>query len=339
MKRWMVGLGVVALLGLAVTRVVGQDGPSSADGVVDVRVERALERLERTVERFASQLERRVERIAGRVERAVDGEVVVEVDVRGLESLSGLGESLARIDQEARGAERRDRFEWSGRVDQGDVLEVKGVNGPVRAVPAEGDEVEVVALKRGRRSDPEAVRIEVVEHRGGVTLCAVYPARRGVRDNYCGVGEDGRNSVQRNDVRVDWEVRVPEGVRFTGRTVNGGVEVLDLSGDVRAVTVNGDVEVETSAAASAETVNGSIRARMGVLTADAVLETVNGSIDLDVADDVDAELDASWLNGSLDLDIDLASVDRVGRRSARGRFGDGGPLLRLETVNGSIRVY
>ena len=48
------------------------------------------------------------------------------------------------------GPETREEFRWHGPVAPGGVVEVKGVNGAIRAEPAAGDEVEIVAVKRGR---------------------------------------------------------------------------------------------------------------------------------------------------------------------------------------------
>jgi hypothetical protein len=228
-------------------------------------------------------------------------------------------------------------FRWSGSVARGRTVEIKGVNGPVEAVAASGDEVVVTARKTARRSDPAEVRIEVVEHAGGVTLCAVYPSRDG--DNHCAPGDEGRNNVNRNDVSVAFRVEVPAGVHFHGRTVNGAVEALDLAGDVDATTVNGDVTVSTSGFARARTVNGSIHASMGTWSGQAVsFSTVNGSIELDVPDDIDARVEASWVNGGLETDLPMTLQGRISRRSASAVLGAGGPELRLKTVNGSIRI-
>lgn len=231
-------------------------------------------------------------------------------------------------------------FRWSGRVATGEALEIKGVSGSIEVALAEGDEVLVTAQATARRSDPASVRIERVEHADGITFCAVYPDPEGRAENRCGPGSSGRMNTERNDVRVDFRVEVPEGVSFVGRTVNGDVEVIGLRSDVTAVTVNGDVELTTTGFAQAETVNGSIDASMGSpdLREGASFSTVNGSITLDLPDDIDAELDASWLNGGFESDIPLLLEGRVSRRSARGVLGDGGPELELETVNGSIRI-
>ncbi len=229
-------------------------------------------------------------------------------------------------------------FDWEGLVESGDLLEVKGVNGRIRAVSADGRQARVEAEKRARRSNPDDVRIEVIEHGGGVTICAVYPSRDG--DNRCEPGDGGRNSVRNNDVRVEFTVYVPAGVNFAGTTVNGEIEAEGLEGHADLTTVNGDLEVETTAGASARTVNGSISARLGSgWRQDVEFETVNGSIEVDVPDDAGAEVDASWVNGSLEVEPPLSLRGTMSRRSAEGTLGAGGPELELKTVNGSIRVH
>ena len=210
-------------------------------------------------------------------------------------------------------------FVWHGAVGTGQTIEIKGVNGPIIAERAAGGEIEVRAEKRARRSDPSEVRIEVVEHRGGVTLCAVYPSSRG-RENTCEPGSGGSNNVRNNDVQVTFYVSVPEGVGFVGATVNGDVEVRDLASDVVASSVNGDIEISTTGFAEASTVNGSIDAAMERydVVAGLSFRTVNGSISLDLPDDIDADLDASWVNGSLEAELPLRLMGRISRRSARG---------------------
>src|SRR2546422_9658084 len=77
-------------------------------------------------------------------------------------------------------------FHWKGTVAPGKAIEIKGVNGDVRASAGSGD-VEVTAVKRARKSDPDEVKIEVVQHEDGVTICAVYPSD-GRRENTCEIG-------------------------------------------------------------------------------------------------------------------------------------------------------
>lgn len=230
-------------------------------------------------------------------------------------------------------------FEWHGRVSVGKAIEVKGVNGGIVAEPTTGSEVEVVARKSARRSDPEEVQIEVIEHADGVTVCAVYPTPRGQSANECRPGKGGRMSTKNNDVNVEFTVRVPSGVRFVGRTVNGSIEAHRLHADVEGHTVNGSVAISTDGIARATTVNGSIDAQMGaVLREDLEFETVNGGITLRVPAASAAELHATTVNGDIMTDFPLSVRGRINRRTVRGTIGRGGPELVLTTVNGDIRL-
>ncbi|MDP3910344.1 MAG: hypothetical protein Q8Q14_08115 [Gemmatimonadales bacterium] len=236
-------------------------------------------------------------------------------------------------------------FRWSGRLAAGRRLEVKGVNGDVRAVAAAGNEIVVTAAKHARRSDAGEVKIEVVEHEGGVTICAVYPtSRRARRENSCQAGDRWSSSTENNDVTVDFEVQVPAGVVFHGRTVNGEMSAEGLTADVEASTVNGSVRVTTKGLAQASTVNGSVYVEMGRAdwTHDLEFSTVNGKIVLTLPASLNTEVRASTVNGDMESDYPLTVSGRFGPRRWRGTIGDaaaaGGRMLNLTTVNGEIRL-
>jgi hypothetical protein len=236
------------------------------------------------------------------------------------------------------GPAKTSEFRWTGRVASGQALEIKGVNGSIQAGPASGSDVEIVASRRGRRHDPNEVEIKVVQYGGGVTLCAVYPSAGG-RPNECAPGDAGHMSVRNNDVNVDFVVKVPAGVRFTARTVNGAVEATGLGGDVDAETVNGSIRIDTTGVARGETVNGSVQAAMGRTdwTSDLAFKTVNGSIRLTLPSSASTTVDAEVVNGSIETDFAVEG-GKVSRRRLTGTIGGGGRGLSLETVNGSIHI-
>jgi Toastrack DUF4097 len=232
-----------------------------------------------------------------------------------------------------------DSHQWHGTVAQGSAIEIKGVNGEIKAMPATGGEVEVSAALRGRRSNPADVRIDVVQHADGVTICAVYPSPDS-RPNECQPGDGGRMNTRDNDVQVSFSVRVPPGVRFVGRTVNGDVTAESLGGPVSLRTVNGDTTFSTSSYGEASTVNGSVRGTMGSGQWNDPLEfrTVNGEIKLDLPADTSADVKAATVNGSITTDFPIMVTGRVQRNRLNGTIGNGGRSLDLETVNGSITL-
>ncbi len=230
-------------------------------------------------------------------------------------------------------------FEWNGRVDRGDRIEIKGINGEIDATFTSGSDVRVSATKKAKKSDPKDVRIEVVEHSGGVTICAVYP-NDGGRKNECKPGDDGHLSSNDNDVAVHFTVQVPAGVVLDANTVNGGVDVAGLQSDVFATTVNGGIKLSTSGLAKASTVNGSIQASIGRAdwTGELDFETVNGSITVEMPADVGARVRASTVNGGMETDFPLTITGKFSNKSMNGTIGGGGRDLNLSTVNGSIRL-
>ena len=253
-------------------------------------------------------------------------------------------------------AARQEPFRWSGRVASGKTIEVKGVKGTIRALPASGGEVEVVATRRGGgRSAPETVRIEVVPHEGGVTVCAVYP--RGRREwsddrgrmeerggeggyNRCDPGEWRNLNVQDNDVSVDFTVRVPAGVRLSARNVSGDVDAEGMRGYVDARSVSGDVRFSTSGYGEGSTVSGEIVAVLGSAgwSGDLDFRTVSGDITLELPARTSTQVRVETMSGDIQSDFPLDVERRTMRRRARGTIGEGGRELYLTTLSGDVRL-
>ncbi len=242
--------------------------------------------------------------------------------------------SVVRNLAESRAPTAQEKFRWTGTVADGGQVEVLGVNGSIRAEGYEGTEVVVEAVKSGRKQAPETVRIDIVEHSGGVTVCAVYPGE----DNVCAPG-GGKMNVKNNDVQVEFVVRVPASLDFVGRTVNGSVRGEALPGDARVATVNGDLTVEAAGWVAAKTVNGGIDVVMGSdPEGDLEFATVNGDIRLRLPEGFDAQVDARWLNGGIDSEFPVELSGRPRARHATAMLGTGGHELEIETVNGTIRL-
>jgi hypothetical protein len=224
------------------------------------------------------------------------------------------------------------RFAPAGRA-EGRSIEIKGVIGDVVAELSTDDNVQVVARRRSSEGDPARVRLQVVHHGGGTTVCAVYPGGGSTAE--CVPGGEPRPGSGASDVEVSFRVRVPAGVRFVGRTANGKVAATRLLGPVEAHTVNGNIDIQTSGEARAYTVNGSITAMLHSMAAAASLETVNGDVIVKVSPAAAAEFDAHTVSGVVNTALPFASIGGNGSHFS-GILGRGGSRLDLRTVNGDI---
>ena len=232
-------------------------------------------------------------------------------------------------------------YEWRGGLGAGKRVEIKGVNGSITASLAPGGQVEVVAKKSAKRSDPNSVEIRMVESAEGITFCAVYPSGDWFgRQNTCEPGKSGRNSVRDNDVKVDFLVKIPAGVSLRGVNVNGDVSAQGLKSDLDLSTVNGRIQASTTGTAVAGTVNGGIEVAMGQVSWSGTqkFSTVNGSIELTLPSTASTEVRASTVNGSISSEFPLTVEGKFMGRRINGRIGNGGREMELSTVNGSIRL-
>lgn len=232
-------------------------------------------------------------------------------------------------------------FHWSGRLAAGKRLEIRGVNGSIRTMAASGDEIDVSAHKTARHSDPDEVKITVVPTDEGVTICAVYPTpRRAGRENSCEPGDGWHSSTDNNDVTVDFTIKLPADIVFSGETVNGEIDAEGVGADAEVTTVNGSINVQATGHVEARTVNGSIRASMGRAdwSSETEFTTVNGGITLTLPANLSAEVSAETVNGDLETDFPLTVTGKFGPRHMRGTIGNGGRQLKLSTVNGSIHL-
>src|SRR5271155_1149545 len=194
--------------------------------------------------------------------------------ILAIASLAAVASPINRTNLKTQGVIQgviQEETRWHGWIPSGQMVEVNNIVGNVPAEPASGDEIEVVATKRGL-SDPAQVTIEVVEHKGGVTICAVYPeadpshpfdcrpshgggfrvASRSDTTTHIRWENGGGGDVTMNDLRVDFIVRLPKRLRFIGRTVDGDVSAHRLEQDVEAHSVLGDVNVDLSTRLGAE---------------------------------------------------------------------------------------
>ena len=110
------------------------------------------------------------------------------------------------------------------------------------------------------------------------------------------------------------------------------------SGDVRAETGSGSIELrDLHGALKAQTGSGSIKAG-GTPLGPWRLDTGSGSVELWTGSS-GLVLDASTGSGGIHCDREVAGQSHEEKHHLSGKIGEGGPLVRIETGSGSIRVH
>ena len=243
-----------------------------------------------------------------------------------------VGESGLSVD--FAGSKATDEWVRSYDIQPGGRLDITNVNGRIDASPSSGPKVEVRATREARAGSEEASRemLRKAEMREEVAPDRVSiqgpPPHEG--------GEFGRRQIS-----ISYDVRVPSGLNVILKTQNGEVKLENIHGvRIEASSTNGGITGRGLAGAvEASTVNGGIQMDLESVTGDTRMVTVNGGILLSVAPGVNAELDATVVNGGIRVQDGLSlSNDEHSRQRVAGRIGNGGPRLVVQTTNGGVRV-
>jgi len=217
-------------------------------------------------------------------------------------------------------------------------VEIINENGSIEARRATGSEVTVKAFREVSDSSDEkaSARLQSLKMREDVSA-----------DHVSIQAETGESMPfgLRRGVSLRYEVGLPPGLSVTLRTQNGTVRLDRVDGQITAASTNGIVAGQSlSGSVQASTVNGSVQMDIVALTGDVRLSTVNGAVRLELPKDIDADLEATTVNGGVSVDSALGlseSESRSGfgpKTHISGRLNKGGPRVSLQTTNGGVRV-
>lgn len=216
-------------------------------------------------------------------------------------------------------------------------IEVVNVNGKIDVETADTLKVEVRAERTVRASTDDA----------GKKLLDEMQIREEVTSDRIRLESPTQRSMGRTSLEIRYRLTVPKTARVRVETVNGGIEVTGLDGALRAETTNGGVigrGLGNNVHASAT--NGGIDVHMSKLGEEGItLETTNGGVSLRLPESAKATVSARCVNGGIsvsDLPMERTGErERTGEQSKRrleAKLNGGGPPVRLETVNGGIKI-
>lgn len=224
-----------------------------------------------------------------------------------------------------------EKFQRTLPLASGGTFSLANVNGSIEVEGWAREEVQITALqtRAAELAERSGVKIEVLARADGITVRTIYPEGEGV------------------DVGVEYHVRVPHRVRLESvATVNGSVRVRAVEGAGALRTVNGNIEFYDGAGHfDARSTNGNIYMELRHLgdtraegDAPATIETINGTVVLALPSQTNSDLDIRSLNGDFSSELPVERSASAGGRQLRCRLGTGGRRLRIQTMNGAVRL-
>jgi len=149
-----------------------------------------------------------------------------------------------------------------------------------------------------------------------------------------GVGQNaklstGSGSIHASALHGSFSVETGSGSIVADQTGDGDVKAETGSGEIELHNLHGGVHAETG--------SGSIKAA-GAPTSPWKLETGSGSIEVWTGE-TGIMLDAETGSGSIHTDREMTTQGTLNKHHVTGKLNGGGPLVKIETGSGSIRVH
>lgn len=228
-----------------------------------------------------------------------------------------------------------DRFEQTYPLTASGRVSVSNINGSITAEAWDRSEIKFVAIKTADSKDRlNEVELKIDSKPDSFRVEAKY-------DNW---RKDGKDRWKNNGkLIVDYQLMVPRGAVINDiDTVNGSVTISNFINITKVSAVNGTIQASNlRGTADLSTVNGEVAADFSTLDAGSriSLSTVNGKVNLTIPSDASATIKADSLNGNItnDFGLPVRKGKYVGR-DLYGRLGSGDIRIKLESVNGDLRV-
>lgn len=145
----------------------------------------------------------------------------------------------------------------------------------------------------------------------------------------------------REGYSIDYHLHVPQHLTADLHTMNGGIDLTRLDGNLQFDTTNGGVTLDRlSGDVQGHTVNGGLNITLAGdrwqgqgLSAD----TTNGGIDLRLPDHYAAHLETATVNGGISVNFPITIQGEI-KNHLTTDLGGGGPTIHVQTVNGGITI-
>ena len=236
-------------------------------------------------------------------------------------------------------------------------VDVDNFDGSITVMGSETQEIKVEVHKTIRARSAEKaqeakreVRLDMAPHDDGLRVYVDGPFRC-----KCGDGSINWRGSRGYEVSFDFTIQVPRDTNLRLRTVNrGDIRAENFAGTFDAENINGGLELlEVSGSGHAYALNRPVKVLFSRNPAGASdFGSLNGDVDISFRTGLAADLWMKTFNGHAYTDFDVSALPgRAGVREKHdGKFvyksneffgvrvGNGGPELKFDAFNGDIRI-
>jgi DUF4097 and DUF4098 domain-containing protein YvlB len=243
-------------------------------------------------------------------------------------------------------------------------IKIKNIRGSIDIKQGKNNEIKVQVIKH-----PDSCK-------GGETNFIVEQESESVVSAY--VDFEYKKAFRINSpCRIDFIIEVPANCQVRAKNVSGTISLLNINGDHRLKSVSGSVKfsgVEADAFAAksvsgsingvslkcttaeistvsgsiglsemdineldVSSVSGGIKFEGSLGSARHDIGSVSGSINLKIPEDTNLDFKASSISGSLKSNLNIKFTS-ISRKRWIGQLNEGGSLLKLKTVSGSMKI-
>lgn len=156
------------------------------------------------------------------------------------------------------------------------------------------------------------------------------------------VQAQGPESANNSGWSISYEIFVPQSTSLNVTTVNGGINISDVRGNLHFDATNGGINLKRLAGEiEGATVNGGVNIELAGATWQGNkidVKTRNGGVNITVPANFSAHFQTETVNGGLQSDFPVTTSGELKSRNHDFTIGGGGPMIHVTTTNGGVRL-
>jgi len=160
-------------------------------------------------------------------------------------------------------------------------------------------------------------------------------------DRVSATGPAQQQLSEREGWSVSYRLTVPAKTSMSLTTINGGISIADVDGEIAFRTSNGGVKLTRLAGnVRGRTTNGGVDVDLDGTTWNGQgldVETQNGGVRMSIPANYSAQLETGTVNGGLNIEFPVAVHGRM-TRQIQTQLGNGGALIKVRTSNGGVNI-